>query len=163
MFPWAERLLTGGIAIPGARGARTGGGYQIFPSTFRRLFMARRKLPLSVAKVTGAATINPGRYRNDASPKVGPLGPAPETLSPAEAEVWAELAAELPWLAKSDRALVSIACRLLARFQAGDLPMGGLTELRLTLSALGATPTARGKISLSDTEPGDDPAADFLN
>jgi len=123
----------------------------------------RPRLPEAVAKATGAAAKNPQRFRERKEPKVAKLGPPPARLSEAEAEAWNTLADEIPWLSASDRQVVSIAARLIARFNADDLTIGGMTELRQIMTQLGATPAARSKVHAPDDKDDDDPAADFLN
>ena len=122
----------------------------------------RRKLPLDVARVTGATVRNAGRYRDSADPKVGPLGEPPEFLTAAEKAEWQSLATELPWLRRSDRCAVSIAARLSAQLAAGDLPLRMVSELRLIMSALCGTPITRGRAPASPDGPGDDPLQAFL-
>ena len=122
--------------------------------------MAARKLPATVARITGAATKNPARYRGKA-PKVGPLGDPPERLTEAERGHWLALAADLPWLGSSDRMLLELAATISARLSGGGFTVGLMTELRLCLGAMGATPTTRGKLA-APTEGDDDPAAAYF-
>jgi len=110
-------------------------------------------VPEAVARVTGAAARNPKRYRDRARPKVGPLGAPPAHLAEEEAEAWRLFAAEMPWLGASDRTIAEVAARLRARLVAGQATLGAMTELRLVLGAMGATPAARSKVM---APPGDD-------
>lgn len=123
----------------------------------------RPRLPEAVAKATGAAAKNPQRFRDRTEPKVAKLGPPPKRLTPEEAEAWNTLAEEIPWLGASDRQVVSIAARLIARFNAGDLPIGGMTELRQIMTQLGGTPAARSKVHAPGEKEDDDPADAFIN
>ena len=75
--------------------------------------MSRRKLPSSVARVTGAAEKNPARYRTASKTRVvRDVGDPPEWLTEAEIAAWHEFSEELPWLTESDRTILSLACRL---------------------------------------------------
>lgn len=123
--------------------------------------MAARKLPTGLARITGADTKNPARYRGNA-PKVGPLGDPPGHLTEAERGHWLALAGELPWLGSSDRMLLELAAKISARIAGGGFTVGLMTELRLCLGAMGATPTTRGKMTAT-TDDADDPAAAYFN
>ena len=123
----------------------------------------RKRQPIDVAKATGAAIKNPQRYRNRAAPKAGPLGVPPARLDADAKKAWNELAAELPWLQRSDRKIMEVTARLTSRLMTDpDMGVSALAQLRLCLSELGATPAARSKVGAPDEEP-DDPADKFLN
>lgn len=124
----------------------------------------RKRQPIEVATATGAAIKNPQRYRQRAAPKAaGPLGAPPARLDSDAAKAWKELAAELPWLQRSDRKIMEVTARLTARLMTDpDMGVSALAQLRLCLSELGATPAARSKVGAPDEEP-DDPADKFLN
>lgn len=124
----------------------------------------RPRTPLAAAKASGADVKNPQRYRDRKEPKAEAIGPAPEHLDELVVAEWDRLVAEIPWLARSDRAIVESAAILLAKRTAGELPASLYGELRQTLNALGATPASRSKVAApNDDESGDDPAAEFLN
>jgi hypothetical protein len=127
--------------------------------------MSRHRLPPAVAAVTGADTKNPQRYRNRTPPTSTPLGPPPDNFTEAERIVWAELADEMPWLAKSDRRIVALASRLQASIDAdpATFPIGGYAQLRLCLAAMGGTPCDKTKVSTPADDDPDDPAAEFVN
>ena len=118
--------------------------------------MARNRLPVSVARSSGADLKNPKRFRGRADPKVDVLGPPPAHLDAAQAQAWRALAAEIPWLRASDRALVEIATRLRVRITEPDCPVTVFAQLRLCMSSLGATPVDRSRIALAaeDEDPG---------
>lgn len=121
----------------------------------------RPRLPESVAKATGAAAKNPQRFRGRKAPKVGPLGDPPEHLTEDEAAAWFTLADEIPWLGSADRLLVETAARL-AVLMRTEFKAAYATELRQILSAMGATPAARSKVTAPDEED-NDPAAAYFN
>lgn len=123
----------------------------------------RPRLPEAVAKATGAAVKDPQRFRGRKEPKVAKLGDPPKRLSDDEAEAWRTLAEEIPWLGASDRSVVAVAARLIARFNADDLTVGGMTELRQIMTQLGGTPAARSKVHAPKDDDDRDPADAYLN
>lgn len=125
--------------------------------------MPRPRLPQEVAKVTGADRRSPGRFKGRATPKVDPLGAPPKGFTKAQKDAWKAFADELPWLAKSDRAMLQVACRLRAAMETEpEFPISGYAQLRMCLSAMGGTPTDRTKVASSDGEE-EDPADAYLN
>lgn len=122
----------------------------------------RPRLPEGVAKATGAAAKNPQRFRDRKAPKVGPLGEPPERLTESEAEVWRTLAQEVPWLGSADRLLVETAARLSVLMRT-EFKAAYATELRQVLSAMGATPAARSKVTAPDDEGDEDPTDGYFN
>lgn len=125
--------------------------------------MARRRIPPAVARVTGRDQHDPGRFRGRNHPAAAPLGEAADWMADDARDCFEGFRAELPWLRESDRALVEIAASLRGRMVASpDVGLKALNALRLCLSAMGATPTDRSKITTTDDrEP--DPAAKFLS
>jgi hypothetical protein len=123
--------------------------------------MARPRMPLDQARAKGAHLKDPQRFRDRKAPKVGPLGDPPERLTEDEAEAWLTLAEEIPWLGSADRLLVETAARL-AVLMRTEFKAAYATELRQMLSAMGATPAARSKVTAPDEED-DDPAAAYFN
>ena len=124
--------------------------------------MARPRTPKAMAAITGADRQHPGRYAARSEPKGEPLGGMPAGLTPGQRAAWRQLADELPWLTRSDRAKLGLAARLADRVD-NDLacPLAAYTQLRLCLASLGATPVDRSKVQApDDDEP--DPAAEFL-
>lgn len=125
-----------------------------------------RRSPAEVAEAKGAALKNPQRYRGRSSHKLDPLGPPSPWLTPEQKASWKALAAEVPWLARSDRALVELTAVLRTRLQRDPEGMGvaAIAQLRMCLSQLGATPTDRTKAPSSEPEePANDPAAEFMH
>src|SRR5690606_13972147 len=89
--------------------------------------MARPRISLAQAAITGAIYKDPKRFRGRNEPQVGdPLGDPPDYLPDAEAEAWRDFALTLPWLNRSHRAIVHIASHLTARLQAGTLGVPGM-------------------------------------
>lgn len=126
--------------------------------------MANRKLPLAKARLTGADRKNPGRYRGVTEPpSSGDVGSPPDHLPASAKRVWRAFKDELPWLQRSDRALLTSASLLRARFQDQDeLPSAAfIRELRATLSALGATPVDRQRLGWTPPDDDDDAFAAF--
>ncbi len=122
----------------------------------------RPRLPHAVAEATGAIIKNPANFRDRKPPKVPPLGKPPATLTPEQADIWREIAADVPWLCRSDRLVLESASRLVSRMRTDpDFPMSGYSELRGLLARMGATPTDRTRITAQDDdEP--DPADKFF-
>lgn len=123
--------------------------------------MARPRTPLAKAIATGEAQRRPGRFRSRREPKVSPLGKPSEHLDEQERAYWKAFKRELPWLMESDRCLVEITCMLRAMVEK-DPEVKAIAQLRLCLSSMGATPTARTKIEVP-AEDDDDPAEAYLN
>ena len=94
-------------------------------------------------------------------PKVALLGKPPSYLSAPERSAWWAFVAEAPWLAESDRALVSSACALRAQVQDGDANASIVRELRMHLTAMGCTPTTRQNVHAPEQPDEDDPWAKF--
>ncbi|EJN04480.1 hypothetical protein [Phyllobacterium sp. YR531] len=112
--------------------------------------MAPPRKPLALAHLSGAVSKNPQRYRNRTEAKLGePLGAPPKWLKPEAREAWKELDARLPWLDKSHRCIVGLACYLQAKVRDGTLGVPGMNLLRQILGQLGATPVSAGKINWS--------------
>ena len=126
--------------------------------------MGNPRKPAAMARVTGATLKNPSRHIGRATPKVKEIGPPPKRLGKFEVEAWRELVAELPWLSDADRTLVELASRLKARMVTDpDVAIAALAQLRMCLSAMGATPADRTKVSTPKDDDDEDPAAEFLN
>ena len=124
----------------------------------------RPRLPNKVAKITGAAAKNAGRFRDRADPKVRSLGPAPKRLSGDQRAIWDEFNADFPWLGRSDRALVEVAVNLLDQLRTlkDEAPIALYAQMRMILGQMGGTPVDRSKVNApADQEP--DPADEFLN
>lgn len=125
--------------------------------------MPRPKTPLKVIRTKGLDKRDPGRYGGRSEPRTRALGEPSASLDAAAREAWKLFTDEIPWLAESDRALVEIACTLRARLMTDpEMGVNALAQLRMCLSAMGASPADRSKVGAQD-EPEDDPADKFLN
>ena len=125
--------------------------------------MPRPRTPRALAALTGADTQHPARYASRAEPKGEPLGGVPAGLTPGQRAAWRQLAGELPWLTRSDRAMLGLAARLADKVDNDPAcPLAAFTQLRLCLMSLGATPVDRSKVNAA-ADDDDDPAAAFLN
>ncbi len=125
--------------------------------------MARQRTPNEKAKVLGLDVKDPQRYRIRANPMTAPLGVPPKWLSKEATTKWKTLAAEIPWLRKSDRQMVAITASLGASLQADPLKnISALSEYRRQLCALGGSPADRSKIFMPDENDENDPAREFI-
>jgi hypothetical protein len=125
--------------------------------------MARPRLPVEVASITGSAQRSPGRFKGRSAPVVACLGDAPKRFTQEQVTIWKEFAADLPWLRQSDRRVVALAVMLQHTVDTNPAcPIGVYAQLRMALSALGATPVDRTRVQVAD-DPADDPANEFLN
>lgn len=127
--------------------------------------MARQKTPLYLAELTGTRGRNPGRFKGRVGGHdLAALGSPPEWLTGPQRAVWRDLAADLPWLRASDRAVTASTCLLICKMRDDKVPSSGLVkELRAHLSALGATPVDRQRIVWQAPPDKPDPADEFLN
>lgn len=111
--------------------------------------MANHRTPLELARISGQAKVHAARFRGRADPKVPPISSTPPAwMDDGQAAAWRLFCSELPWLRRSDTALLEVACVIRARVTAGNLagaPM--LTLLRQCLGQLGATPCDRSRIA----------------
>jgi hypothetical protein len=124
--------------------------------------MPRPKTPQAVARITGANIKDPKRYADRADPVLPGVGTAPARLSPEQRATWADLVSDLPWLRRSDRTLLELACRLTTRMRTDpEMGIAALTQLRMCLSAMGGTPVDRSKVAMPDDNTSD-PANEFL-
>ena len=125
--------------------------------------MANNRLPPSKAAVSGAAAKNPGRYAGRSAPgNRKPIGEPFPTMTTAEAEVWRECAAAMPWLSAAHRVLLRLVCKLAARMDEGELGVQASSVLSGLLSKLGATPVDESRVFLAG-EDDDDPAEEFFS
>lgn len=128
--------------------------------------MARNRTPLSKAKLTGADKKHPDRFKKRSEPDGGgPLGNPPDYFDPLQIRIWEVFRVELPWLARSDRAMVELACVTRAQIQAaGDSVTASLIrEHRQQLSSLGGTPVTRSNVTPAPADPDADcPFAQFM-
>ena len=118
--------------------------------------MARPRIPTLKAKLEGRDIKNPKRYKNNA-PTAAALGDPPDWMNDSQAIAWHGFEAEIPWLNRSHRCLVEIACIVRARLESGEeIGTKALSMLRLCLSSMGATPADASKISWSPPDEVDD-------
>lgn len=76
-------------------------------------------------------------------------------------KAWITLAADLPWLCRSDRRLVELTAALQVRLMQPDCPLGAYAQMRLCLASLGATPVDRSKVQIENHDPND--LSEFFN
>ncbi|OAN86069.1 hypothetical protein A8B74_07430 [Sulfitobacter geojensis] len=124
--------------------------------------MARNKTPIAKARLLGADVKHPERYADQPEPNGKPLGPAPAHLTAGQRDIWAEYAADMPWLTASDKHIVALAVMLTAKTHETDCPMGYFAQLRLCLASMGGTPVDYARVKWAGDEP-QDPASEFLN
>lgn len=124
--------------------------------------MARQRTPLDKAKTLGRDLKDPKRFRNRTDPLTAPLGDPPAWLKKEAIKEWKTLAAEFPWLRKSDRALVAITAHTAALIRENpDRPVAFIGEHRRQLCALGGSPADRSKIFMPNEDPSD-PLEEFV-
>lgn len=115
--------------------------------------MSHRK-PRALAAISGADLRNPQRYRDrPAGLGRAPLGDPPATMPADQQEAWHDFAANLPWLNRSHRAIVRLACITAARIEAATEPgVNLLSAYSSILSKLGATPVDDSRVSWAAEE-----------
>jgi hypothetical protein len=126
--------------------------------------MPRQRLPAARAEISGAASKNPQRHRNRRAPmQASAVGDPPARMPIEQRAAWETFRAELPWLTRSHRALLQVACILCVRVEANpDVGISALRAYSALLSKLGATPLDECKVNhVDDDEP--DPTARFFN
>ena len=131
--------------------------------------MPRPQQPLSKAKLTGAAAKDPQRYRGRKEPATSkqPVGDPPAYLDREAKAVWRELAKNLGWLEREDRAAMESAALAIGQVRTmhkmGEIVSGALmSAMNTAIGKLGASPTDRGKVfQASEDEDGDDPFSKF--
>lgn len=120
--------------------------------------MARPRVPLAKAEVTGASIINAGRFKDRKAPKTKPLGSPYRGMTPGQIEAWEAFRDELPWLNGAHRALLQVACVLRARLNAEpEMGVNAIATYSAVLSKLAATPVDETKVSSPDADD-EDPA-----
>ena len=121
--------------------------------------MARPRLPAAKAEVSGAELAHPERFKDRKAPTGRPLGEPYARMAEGQREVWAEFAAEMPWLRSHHRSLLRLACILAARMDTDpDFGVSASQALSSILSKLGATPVDDTKVNHGDG--GDEDPAD---
>lgn len=124
--------------------------------------MPKPRLTPEQAHVTGADKRSPGRFANRTTPTAAPLGEPPERLSEPVRNAWLDLAADLPWLARSDRKMLELSAQLHVMSQEPGAPVSVFAQMRLCLSSQAATPVDRSKVAVADDDESD-PLNEFLN
>jgi|SRR5690625_1172225 len=125
--------------------------------------MPRPRLPQMKAEVSGAKAKNAGRFKGRKTPKrTRPIGNPYKSMTPRQADAWAECVGEMPWLHSGHRQLLRVACVLIARIEEDpEVPVAALAALHVALSKLGATPTDETKVN-HGSEDDEDPADEFF-
>ena len=125
--------------------------------------MPRPRVPTEKAEVSGAARINPGRFKDRKKPKrTRPVGEPYASMTEPQKLAWAEYQRELPWLTSSHRTILRLACIWTVRMEEPDFPVSGALALSSILSKLGATPSDESKVNHADGDE-EDPADQFFN
>lgn len=127
--------------------------------------MPRPRLPKAKAEVSGAASKNPGRFKDRKAPRrTKPLGEPYAGMTEVQCRYWRELAADMPWLHSTHRVLLRVACQFAARLETGDgIGENSAKVLSALLSKLGATPVDESKVMHGDGEGDDDPSEAFFD
>jgi len=130
--------------------------------------MPRPRTPRSKAALTGADKANPKRFRDRAEPRTSgaAIGAPPAYLDGEARAVWEELAANLGWLVREDRAALEAASLAVGQVRAmhrkGEIVTGALfSAMNTSLGKLGASPADRSKINSAPPEDDDNPFAQF--
>ena len=126
--------------------------------------MPRPRVPIEKAKLTGAMSKDPQRFRDRSEPdSQGPLGDAPEFLNDLEARAWNDFRDEWSWLTYEDRPAVAGLAQMRAVLENPEVVKNAAfyTAYRLMLSEHGGTPVSRSKIYQPKDEESDDPFSGF--
>lgn len=126
--------------------------------------MARPRLPAKKAEVSGAATINAGRFKDRKTPKKPrPIGKPYVGMTKEQKAVWTESVANMSWLHAGHRLLLRQVCILAARMETDpDMGVSALQALGAALSKLGATPTDETKVNHAEDDD-EEPGAEFFS
>ncbi|MBX4941163.1 hypothetical protein [Rhizobium binae] len=126
--------------------------------------MARPRTPTAKAKVTGQAAVRRKKFEERHEPEVaGDLGEPPAWMAENQQKAWRVIAAEIPWLNSSHRALVEIASYVRGRLMAGDdVGVQALNLLRQCLGQMGATPADASKAGAKPSGEEQDPADQYF-
>ena len=120
---------------------------------------ARRKSAHELA-LSGAASINPGRYggRGEVPTSGTAFGYCPKHLSPSQRDIWKELVSLAPrgLLTASDRMAVELAVRLIERSRAGGQKASEVAVLVTLMARLGMTPSDRQRLQITPQQPDED-------
>jgi len=125
--------------------------------------MARPRVPAAKAETSGAALVNPERFKDrKVSKRTNPLGDPYIKMTSIQVEAWEELRAELPWLNSSHRPLVRLACKWMARMDDDEFGVSATQALSSILSKLGATPVDESKVNHGEDDD-EDPSDKFFS
>jgi hypothetical protein len=127
--------------------------------------MARARLPVDKAAVSGAAAKNPGRHAGRTKPKgTKALGAPYASMDAAQKRAWKEFAADMPWLNSSHRRILQLACFWAAKLDdpKAEFGVSATQALSSILSKLGATPVDETKVGNGGGEE-NDPDDKFFN
>ena len=128
--------------------------------------MARPRTPKAKAAVTARDSHDKKRFEGRNEPKVAdPIGPPPDWIEDTESSkarsAWELFAKEIPWLNRSHRIFVAMACKYQGRIMAGeDIGIQAMNGLRQMLGQMGATPADSSKVAIPD---GDEDKDDLLD
>jgi phage terminase small subunit len=120
--------------------------------------MPKQRKTLQQLAESGTLAKNPGRYVGRwvaQSAPMRPIGKAPAHLPATEKAIWAELVKAAParLLQRSDRVILELACRLVARMRAADSKPSEISVLMNILGRLGFSPIDRLKLNLEQPPP----------
>lgn len=128
--------------------------------------MARPRTPKAKAEATGRTKRDPARFEGRNEPEgLDDIGNPPDWMTDAEKRIWLTTADEIPWLNKSNRALLEIVSRIRARLETGEeVGIQALNLLRQCLGSMGATPADASKAGQTGNGKKDegDPADQFF-
>lgn len=128
--------------------------------------MPRPRTPKAKAKATGQDELHKPRFKSRAEPEVdSPLGDPPKWLKKAsEREAWETLREEYPWLNKSHRTHVALACVTLGRFIEGqEVGVQAHNLLRVSIGQMGGSPADASKVTMPDgKKSNEDPSAKYF-
>lgn len=142
--------------------------------------MANPRKPAELAEITGATVVNPGRHQDRARPIVAKVGAPYARMTEPQKVLWAEIAAEFPWLAASDRRQLRLLCKLEdEEDRLGDtFPFNKQNMIRQIYNSFGGSPSDRTRVPVVDpnalanagaqptnetASENDDPASEFIN
>jgi hypothetical protein len=110
--------------------------------------MPRPRVPQAKAEASGAAVVNPARFKDRKTPKrVRPIGEPYAAMTEAQQAYWHDLVGDLPWLNSSHRMILRLACILSTKLDESDFSLAAAKALSSVLSKLGATPADETKVN----------------
>ena len=121
--------------------------------------MGRHKIPLELARLSGATKKDPQRYRNKVPKSKFPLGEPPGGMIDGAAEAWCEISAACAAgvLTRADRIILEITANLLAEYRS-DPPgfaVGKLRHLVSCFARLGMSPSDRTCLGVAEEPSGE--------